>query len=277
MPLIWVNGCNIFTLMSVTAVASFRYVSKVRLFEHREDALKVIHRTLSPRLSCLLLFHQNGLKKFIFFFPPQLQFRPETSFSSLSSFDKKHSAFLKNPRGKSSLPTSGPFIKVLTCEDLSERRLLELTFLAAAWQVTASLMWIWFSCLEKQEKGEEFQHPPATHPRQLPQTVSWGPRIRTLPEAASGTWKKPSVLGAMSQPCCYAPCGENICEEAPASPAARRWGDGISGKFLTACAPEESGTSCPRETEKAGETSEVFRSMGRLVQLRDSRSQKVSI
>lgn len=81
----------------------------------------------------------------------------------------------------------------------------------------------------------------------------------------------------MSQPCRYAPCGENICEEAPASPAARRWGDGISGKFLTACAPEEWGTSCPHETEKAGETSEVFQSMGRLVQLRDSRSQKVSI
>lgn len=141
MPLIWVNGCNIFTLMSVTAVASFRYVSKVKLFEHREDALKVIHRTLSPRLSCLLLFHQNSLKKFIFFFP-QLQFKPKTSFSSLSSFDKKHPAFLKNPRGKSSLPTSGPFIKVLTCEDLSERRLLEVTFLAAAGQVTASLMWI---------------------------------------------------------------------------------------------------------------------------------------
>lgn len=83
--------------------------------------------------------------------------------------------------------------------------------------------------LEKQEKREGFQRLPRyAHPRQLPQTVSWGPSIRTLPKAADGLERNPPFGGATCQYRHYAPCGENICAEEPASPrpAAWRWGDG---------------------------------------------------
>lgn len=47
------------------------------------------------------------------------------------------------------------------------------------------------SFLETREKLDIFQCLlPDTHPRQLPQTVSWGLRIRTMPEAADGLEKK---------------------------------------------------------------------------------------
>ena len=136
--------------------------------------------------------------------------------------------------------------------------------------------------LEKQEKGEGFQRlPPYAHARQLPQTVSWGPSIRTLPEAADGLERNPPFGGQRANIVTMLHVEKTSAWRRPPLPDQQpdggETGRGVSGKFLTACSPEKWGTSCPRGTEEAGATSRVFQSLGWLVQLRHSQFQKVSI
>ena len=79
-------------------------------------------------------------KEILNFFSPSCKLDPKTSLSSLLSFDKNNPAFLKILEARQVSPPPDPFVKVLMCEDLRERPLLEVTFPAAAWQVIAAAL-----------------------------------------------------------------------------------------------------------------------------------------
>ena len=140
MQLTWVTVVISFLWCQLQLLPHFRHVSKVQLLEQRKDALKVIHRTFFLCLSRLALSHPKDLKKFLIFFSPSCKLDPKTSLSSLLSFDKNNPAFLKILEARQVSPPPDPFVKVLMCEDLRERPLLEVTFPAAAWQVIAAAL-----------------------------------------------------------------------------------------------------------------------------------------
>lgn len=139
MQLTWVTVVISFLWCQLQLLPHFRHVSKVQLFAQREDALKVIHRTFFLCLSRLALSHPKDLKKSLIVFP-QLQARPQNFFLFPFKLWQEQASLFEGPRGKASLPTPDPFVKVLMCEDLRERPLLEVTFPAAVWQVTAAAL-----------------------------------------------------------------------------------------------------------------------------------------
>lgn len=197
MQLIWVNGCNIFTLMSVTAVC-FIQVCQQSKAEHREDALKVIHRTLSLHLSCLVLFHQNdGRNLSLFFLICNLDHRLlSLPFQALIRTTQPFWEILEASQ-VSPLPAPSSSLDVWRSE---ERRLLEVTFLAAAWQVTAPDVDM-VLLLKKQEKGEEFQHlllhTPDNYLRQSlgvqDQNSAWGSQQDTQKETLRSGGNEPTL------------------------------------------------------------------------------------
>lgn len=97
-------------------------------------------------------------------------------------------------------------------KDLREEPQVDILFVAAPWQVTAASRMCMRKPSQRRIKNGRILTPlPNTHSRPLPQTVSWGLRIKTVPEAIDLTWKNPWILEVTCQSRGSIPCGWNSC------------------------------------------------------------------